>query len=109
MICSSCGNDSPRTSTECIDCGNKLSVVRCKCGFLNSLMDSYCGSCGKQLMKSSHFTRIQNFESAANPVPNFTDEELMKILEIQQMYTQQERATSTVSQDDIDKLFDEGP
>ncbi len=108
MICSSCGSDSPRTKTECINCGNKLSVVRCKCGFLNSLMDSYCGSCGKQLMKSTLFSRMQNFESSANPVPNFTDEELMQLLEIQQIHAQQDRAPSTVSQDDIDKLFTEG-
>lgn len=106
MICSSCGNDNPRTSLECISCGTKLSVIRCRCGFLNSLMDSYCGSCGKQLMKSSILSRIQRFESSANPFPSFSSEELMRIIEVQQMHTQSVQQTNAVSQSDIDKLFE---
>lgn len=106
MMCSSCGNDNPRSSAECTNCGTKLSVIRCRCGFLNSLMDSFCGSCGKQLMKTSVLSRIQRFESSANPVPNFSEEELMRIIEFQQMHTQTEQQVSTVSQTDIDKLFE---
>jgi hypothetical protein len=105
MICSSCGNDNPRSSAECVNCGSKLSVIRCRCGFLNSLMDSYCGSCGKQLMKTSILSRMQRFESSANPFPNFTEEELMRIIEVQQMHTQAEQQSNAVSQSDIDKLF----
>lgn len=106
MICSSCGNDNPRASAECITCGTKLTVIRCRCGFLNSLMDSYCGSCGKQLMKTSVLSRIQRFESSANPVPNFSEEELMRIIEVHHLHSQTEQQTNAISQTDIDKLFE---
>jgi hypothetical protein len=106
MICSSCGNDSPRTSLECIACGMKLNVVRCKCGFLNSLMDSYCGSCGKQLIKSTVLARLQRLDSNSNPIANFTEHELMRIVEIQHATLHNEQQQSTVSQNDIDKLFE---
>ena len=106
MICSACGNDNPRTSLECNNCGNKLNVIRCRCGFLNSLMDSYCGSCGKQLMKSSALSRGQRLESNPNPAPNFTEHELMRIIEIQQIHMQSDKQSNVVSQSDIDKLFE---
>ncbi|MFA6469114.1 MAG: zinc ribbon domain-containing protein [Bacteroidota bacterium] len=106
MICSACGNDNPRSSLDCGNCGNKLSVIRCKCGFLNSLMDSFCGSCGKQLMKTSVMSRIQKFESSANPYPNFSDQELMRIIEIQELHKQSTQSSNAVSQTDIDKLFE---
>ena len=106
MICVSCGNDNPRTQAECITCGYKLHVIRCKCGFLNSLMDSYCGSCGKQLIKSSTLTRIQKFETSANPVQNFSEQELMRIVEIQQSHMQSGQQANIASQEDIDKLFE---
>lgn len=105
MICSTCGNDNPRSSLDCTNCGNKLNVIRCKCGFLNSLMDSYCGSCGKQLMKTSAISRLQRFEANANPVPNFSEQELMRLIEIQQMNVQMEQHSNAISQSDIDKLF----
>jgi hypothetical protein len=57
-------------------------------------------------MKTSVLSRIQRFESSANPVPNFTEEELMRIIEVQQMHAQTEQQASTVSQSDIDKLFE---
>ncbi len=106
MICSSCGNDNPRTTPECISCGNKLTVIRCKCGFFNSLMDSFCGSCGKQLMKSSTISRVQRFELNANTSSNFTEQELMRIVEVNQMQNQQDENGNVVSQVDIDKLFE---
>ncbi|MBP9211790.1 MAG: zinc ribbon domain-containing protein [Bacteroidetes bacterium] len=106
MICSSCGNDNPRSALECVSCGTRMNVVRCRCGFLNSLMDAYCGSCGKQLMKTSVLSRLQRFESSANPFPNFSEEELMRIIEVQQMHIQAEQHQNAVSQTDIDKLFE---
>lgn len=106
MICSSCGTDNPRSNAECLSCGSKINVIRCKCGFLNSLMDSYCGSCGKQLIKTSSLTRLQKFESSANPVPSFSEQELMRIVEIQQVHIESEQQANTVSQQDIDKLFE---
>jgi hypothetical protein len=106
MICPSCGNDSPRTTPECISCGNKLTVIRCKCGFFNSLMDSYCGSCGKQLMKSNSISRVQRYESNPNTASNFTEQELMRIVEISQMQRQLDQNGNVVSQTDIDKLFE---
>ncbi len=106
MICSSCGNDNPRTTPECISCGNKLTVIRCKCGFFNSLMDSFCGSCGKQLMKSSTISRVQRFEFNVNTSSNFTEQELMRIVEVNQMQNQQDENGNVVSQVDIDKLFE---
>ena len=106
MICSLCSSDNPRTALECISCGNKLNTVRCRCGFLNSLMDSYCGSCGKQLMKSSLLSRTLRLESNANPNPNFSEQELMRLIEIQQITAHAEEITNAVSQTDIDKLFE---
>jgi hypothetical protein len=106
MICSSCSSDNPRTSLECISCGNKLNVIRCRCGFLNSLMDSYCGSCGKQLIKSSSLSRGQRLDSNTNTIPNFTEQELMRIIEIQQQHSQAEESVNAVSQSDIDKIFE---
>lgn len=106
MICPSCSNDNPRSAQECISCGMKLNVIRCRCGFLNSLMDSYCGSCGKQLIKTSILSRMQRFETSANPFPSFTEEELMRIIEVHQLHLQSEQQTSAVSQTDIDKLFE---
>jgi len=69
-------------------------------------MDSYCGSCGKQLMKTTALSRIQRFESSANPFPSFSEEELMRIIEVQQMHTQAEQHSNAVTQSDIDKLFE---
>lgn len=106
MICSSCNEDNPRSAVECASCGSKMSVIRCRCGFVNSLMDSYCGSCGKQLMKTNILSRIQRFESSANPYPSFTEEELMRIIEVQQIHTQFEQQPNSVNQSDIDKLFE---
>ncbi len=106
MICSACGSDSPRTSLECIECGAKLNVIRCKCGFLNSLMDSCCGSCGKQLMKSTLLSRMQKLEANSNPIANFSEQELMRIVEIQQMTIHEEQVQNSVTQNDIDKLFE---
>ncbi len=106
MICSACGNDNPRTSLECINCGNKMNVVRCKCGFLNSLMDSFCGSCGKQLIKSTLLARLQRLEVNSNPIANFSEQELMRIVEIQQSTMHDEQMPNSVSQNDIDKLFE---
>ncbi|MFZ4621155.1 MAG: zinc ribbon domain-containing protein [Bacteroidota bacterium] len=106
MICSACGNDNPRTSLECINCGNKMNVVRCKCGFLNSLMDSFCGSCGKQLIKSTLLARLQRLEVNSNPIANFSEQELMRIVEIQQTTMHDEQTPNSVSQNDIDKLFE---
>jgi hypothetical protein len=106
MICPSCGNDNPRTTPECISCGNKLTVIRCKCGFFNSLMDSYCGSCGKQLMKSNTISRVQRYESTANATSMFTEQELMRIIEVHQMQNQIDQNGNVVSQIDIDKLFE---
>lgn len=105
MICSSCNADNPRTMLECISCGNKLNVVRCRCGFLNSLMDTFCGSCGKQLIKSSSHSRIQRLEMNTNIVSNFTEQELMRIIEIQEMQSQLNQPENVVSQNEIDKLF----
>ncbi len=106
MICPSCSSDNPRTTPECFNCGNKLTVIRCKCGFLNSLLDSYCGSCGKQLMKSSTISRIQRFESNVTTSSNFTEQELMRIIEVNKMQNQLDQNGNVVSQIDIDKLFE---
>lgn len=106
MICSSCGSDSPRASMECVQCGAKLSVIRCRCGFLNSLMDSYCGSCGKQLMKGVHYLKTQRTDHSATPVAPFTEQELMRILEVQQLNAGGDQPQNAVTQTDIDKLFD---
>lgn len=106
MICTSCGNDNPRTTPECINCGNKLTVIRCKCGFFNSLMDSYCGSCGKQLMRSNTISRVQRFETSSSIVSPFTEQELMRIVEVNQMQNHMDQHSDTVSQNDIDKLFE---
>lgn len=106
MICSSCGNDNPRTTLECISCGNKLSVIRCKCGFLSSILDSYCGSCGKQLMKSNTISRAQRAESNSSSIPIFTEQELMRVIEINQMQNQLDQQSGGVSQNEIDKLFE---
>jgi len=69
-------------------------------------MDSYCGSCGKQLMKSTLISRAQRFESTANTSLSFTEQELMRIVEISQMQSQLDQNNNTVSQNDIDKLFE---
>lgn len=106
MICSSCGNDNPRTTPECLNCGNKLSIIRCKCGFFNSLMDSYCGSCGKQLIKSNTPSRVLRYESHSNTIPTFSEQELMRIVEVNQMQNQLDQNNNVVSQNDIDKLFE---
>lgn len=106
MICSSCGNDNPRTYLECMTCGQPLSSIRCTCGFPNYLLDSFCGSCGEALVKTSFLSRIQSFESNSNPVPNFSQQELMRIIELQQMQDHAEHSGSNISQGDIDKLFE---
>ena len=105
MICLQCNNDNPRSALECITCGTKLSVVRCKCSYLNSLMDQFCGGCGKQLIKATALKRMQKFETHINTIPHFTEQELMTIIEIQQQMTQAEHPENKVTQNDIDQLF----
>jgi len=57
-------------------------------------------------MKSSLLSRTQRIESNANPIPNFNEQELMRLIEIQQITTHAEEVTNAVSQTDIDKLFE---
>jgi len=105
MICSNCSNDNPRSAIECIVCGTRLTTIRCKCGFLNSLMDHYCGSCGSQLIKATTLMRMQKFETSFDAANEFTEQELMTLLDIQQSIIQSETQQNKVTQEDIDKLF----
>ncbi|MEW5797944.1 MAG: zinc ribbon domain-containing protein [Bacteroidota bacterium] len=105
MICSNCNSDNPRTAVECIMCGTRLTSVRCKCGFLNSLMDHYCGSCGSQLIKVTTLMRLQKFETSLGVVSEFSEQELMTLIDIQRSMTQTEMQQNKVTQDDIDKFF----
>ena len=105
MICPNCENDNPRTAIECISCGQKMNVVRCKCGFLSSIMDQYCGNCGSQLMKASALVRMQKFETSFGSTAMFTEQELMSLIEIQRNAAQAEVQQQKVSQSDIDQLF----
>ncbi|MBI2429465.1 MAG: zinc ribbon domain-containing protein [Ignavibacteriales bacterium] len=105
MICSNCTNDNPRTALECIFCGTRLSTIRCKCGFLNSLMDHYCGNCGSQLIKATALARMQKFETSLGVSTAFSEQELMTLIEIQQSITQSETQQNKVTQGDIDTLF----
>ncbi len=106
MICSTCGNDNPRTSLECLNCRSNLNVVRCNCGFLNSLMDTYCGSCGGELKKLSSQRKDESLDSVSNHIPNFSESELMRLIELQQTVQQSENTSTAISQSDIDKLFE---
>ena len=106
MICPNCDNDNPRTAIECISCGAKLNVIRCKCGFLNSIMDQYCGSCGSQLIKASAHVRMQKFETTSGASIPFTEQELMTLIDIQRNAAQAEVQQNKASQTDIDKLFE---
>jgi len=105
MICPNCENDNPRTAIECIACGEKLNIVRCKCGFLSSIMDQYCGNCGSQLIKASALIRMQKFETSLGATSIFSEQELMTLVEIQRNVAQAEIKQHKVSQTDIDKLF----
>ena len=57
-------------------------------------------------MKNSGISRIQRLESNINNAPNFTEEELMRLIEVQQLHNTLDHAMNTVSQTDIDKLFE---
>ena len=105
MICPNCKNDNPRPAIECITCGEKMNVVRCKCGFLSSIMDQHCGNCGSQLIKASAFVRMQKFETSLGSSAVFSEQELMALIEIQRHAAQTEVQQQKVSQTDIDKLF----
>jgi hypothetical protein len=105
MICPNCESDNPRTAIECIACGSKMNVIRCKCGFLSSIMDQHCGNCGSQLIKASAYVRMQKFETLTGSSIPFTEQELMTLIDIQRNAVQAEVHQNKASQVDIDKLF----
>lgn len=105
MICSNCENDNPRSAIECLSCGVKINSIACSCGFHNSLIDQYCGSCGKQLLKSPSLSKLQKGFSSPAATMTFTEQELMTLVNLQQSLLQQDDRHNKVTQDDIDSMF----
>ncbi|MDP1676986.1 MAG: hypothetical protein Q8L88_08970 [Bacteroidota bacterium] len=57
-------------------------------------------------MKSNSISRTQRYESGSNIIAPFTEQELMRIVEVHQMQSQIDQNSNVVSQIDIDKLFE---
>ena len=52
------------------------------------------------------FLKTQRTDHSATPVAPFTEQELMRILEVQQLNAGGDQPQNAVTQTDIDKLFD---
>jgi len=57
-------------------------------------------------MKSNTISRAQRAESNSSSIPIFTEQELMRVIEINQMQNQLDQQSGGVSQNEIDKLFE---
>jgi len=106
MICPSCTNDNPRSAVECLTCGEKLTVANCSCGFRASLIDRYCGQCGQPLLKGPLFGTKHRTTTSRRTAVAFSDQELMTLVGIQHTTPLQGRAVPSVSQKDVDALFE---
>ena len=98
----SCLHENPAGYAFCVTCGEPLSVARCRCGFMCSTGDAYCGRCGNKL---------DNHPVAGNsPVQAGTDKDGR--FDLARMLSQAheedkilETYRARVTQDDIRKLL----
>ncbi|MEI7907792.1 MAG: hypothetical protein WCI84_10605 [Bacteroidota bacterium] len=58
------------------------------------------------MIKTTGISRIQRLESNIHTVPQFTEQELMRIIEVQQIHSTSEHSANAATQNDIDKLFE---
>ncbi|MDE3057508.1 MAG: zinc ribbon domain-containing protein [Bacteroidota bacterium] len=105
MICNHCQSDNPRGALECTACGTKLHAVKHGCGFVNSLTDFYCGGCGQSILKMTTQLKQKFNDDMMQPEHHFSEQELLTLLDIHQRTGAQRSEQHTVSQKDIDKLF----
>lgn len=106
MICSQCNNDNQRGVTICVFCNAKLPGVRHSCGFINSITDQFCGGCGEHLVVQKTIFRPHVSDTPFQSMPNFSDNQLVTLLEVQKQQVGDKKKAAGSKQEDINKLFE---
>jgi hypothetical protein len=94
-----CNHANPAGYIFCSQCGEALEPVLCRCGFVTSSGDRFCGRCGVNLaVKTNH-------ESPASADHLFDLEQMVLQAAQEQQFTETTHKVR-VTQDDIRKLLE---
>jgi predicted nucleotide-binding protein (sugar kinase/HSP70/actin superfamily) len=76
------------------------------CGFPNSLMNNFCGICGKKLTTINNPFMSNNEEEVLKYLSsNFSENQIKSLLNIYHEFIGEKKSLTTLSQDEIDKFF----
>ena len=106
MICTQCNNDNVRGLTTCSFCSAKLPGSRHSCGFINAITDQFCGGCGEHIVAQKPIFRPQVIDAPFMSMPNFTDTQLVTLLDVQKQVVGDKKKNIGPKQEDIDRLFE---
>ena len=82
------------------------SLICPVCGFPNSLMNNFCGVCGKKLTSADNPLLANNEDEVLKFLAgNFTETQLKNLLQIYHEFIGEKKTLTTLNQDEIDKFF----
>jgi len=111
MVCIRCTAEIEAEARFCTSCGAPQGILCGRCGKLNSLDDRYCSSCGLALLTSLKLDGAPSSSATTPTVPpatkQYTAQEIEELLSLRKVFVKNEEDSSkTLSQADIDKLFE---
>lgn len=96
----SCAHSNPPGYAACGTCGEVLPHARCRCGFIATVTDVYCGRCGAELVLTADATA----QRAVMDADSRFDLERMAEQAAQENKFLETTHKARVNQDDIRKL-----
>lgn len=76
------------------------------CGFPNSLMNNFCGICGKKLTTSENPLLANNDDEVLKFLAGgFSESQMKTLLQIYHEFIGEKKTLTTLNQDEIDKFF----
>lgn len=95
-----CQHANPSGYRFCGTCGEEIDTILCRCGFVASLVDTYCGRCGISLAEGAADARKQTVDVEQR----FDLEQMAKIAAEENKFLETTHKVR-VTQDDIRKLL----
>jgi len=101
MICPHC-NAENYGGKFCGACGSTLGSVCSRCGNVSEPDDRFCSSCGL----AAGDVDLSISPRFPSPAKQYTPQEIEELLMLRRSMRKAENASTTLNQDDVDKLFE---
>jgi len=108
MQCPKCKSENDAHQKFCKSCGSPMGLVCDRCGSLNRPEDRFCGNCAHALLaslKPGEPSVVVPMKQHLISVKQYAQTEIEELLLLRRAL-QDERHTTIMTQNDIDKLFE---